>query len=579
MMKPEQAKLAAEEFLCKQDLRRRIEKHFYIRLKEKGGVRLLEQLTPAQLKLLALYLWCKKNGKPVRIIILKARKEGISTLIEILMLIEAMDLKIEGIVLAHDKRTAAHIFRISKLAFDKYDLSKPVVSGSRIREMVFGEDGHDGYLVVETANNVQAGTGVTPQFIHASEPPKWAKGSETATALLQSTGDGPETSVFLEGTAYGEEELFKPIWEEAEEHCKVSWTLTSDGMEPTIEVNRPFEWNGYIPLFISWMEEPSYKREFDTIDDKKRFEGILDKEEHLLLKRGTTLEQLNWRRFTIKNKCQNRLEIFKQEYPSTPQEAFITSGRPKLNVAILDRMVAENGVVGRLEPQSEWQTGKLKFIKDVNELFTVFHYPEINHNYIIGCDVAEGIQPEGAKDPDESVFIVFDLTAGCRQAATFAGRVSETMLVEPLARTGIWYNHAFINVDNSSTGKHVAIKLAEIYRKDRLYWGQPGSGVPGFRTHVGNRHLLVSTLSQFVEDEAITLTDRRTISQCKSLVTSAHGKVQAAPGKHDDHPAAIWFALIAIPKYPRSRIEPNPQIDFFPSPLQRRVERDRVSGY
>src|SRR5207253_10293153 len=39
------------------------------------------------------------------------------------------------------------------------------------------------------------------------------------------------------------------------------------------------------------------------------------------------LEQLNWRRWTILNKCEARLDVFHQEYPSTPEQAFLTTGR------------------------------------------------------------------------------------------------------------------------------------------------------------------------------------------------------------------------------------------------------------
>ena len=46
-----------------------------------------------------------------------------------------------------------------------------------------------------------------------------------------------------------------------------------------------------------------------------------------------TPEQMNWRKYTINNKCQGDVELFMQEYPSTPEEAFIASGRPVFNTA------------------------------------------------------------------------------------------------------------------------------------------------------------------------------------------------------------------------------------------------------
>jgi hypothetical protein len=52
-------------------------------------------------------------------------------------------------------------------------------------------------------------------------------------------------------------------------------------------------------------------------------------------KNALTWEQLNWRRYTVANKCQGDEELFMQEYPSTPEEAFISSGRPKFNIPAL----------------------------------------------------------------------------------------------------------------------------------------------------------------------------------------------------------------------------------------------------
>ena len=40
-----------------------------------------------------------------------------------------------------------------------------------------------------------------------------------------------------------------------------------------------------------------------------------------------TLENLNWRRQCIRTQCQNDLNKFHQEFPSTAREAFVSTGR------------------------------------------------------------------------------------------------------------------------------------------------------------------------------------------------------------------------------------------------------------
>ena len=71
---------AAEENLCRADWHRWLTKHFIIKDKS-GNVRPMSPLKQSQLKLLKLYEWCREQNQPVRIIVLKERKTGISTLI------------------------------------------------------------------------------------------------------------------------------------------------------------------------------------------------------------------------------------------------------------------------------------------------------------------------------------------------------------------------------------------------------------------------------------------------------------------------------------------------------------------
>ena len=42
-----------------------------------------------------------------------------------------------------------------------------------------------------------------------------------------------------------------------------------------------------------------------------------------------------WRRWAIKNKCQGDGDLFKQEYPATPLEAFRHAGNPVFGAGIL----------------------------------------------------------------------------------------------------------------------------------------------------------------------------------------------------------------------------------------------------
>jgi hypothetical protein len=546
----EALKRAAEAELCKRDIKRHIEGHMTIKMKD-GVIRKLQKLTPAQVRLLNLYLWSKAKKLPVRVIILKARKQGLSTVVEAIMFIEALEREIDCIVIAHDKFTAQYIFRMTKLMYDGYDLEKPAFGGDKKKEMDFGDD-HHGYLVVETANNVQAGTGITPQFIHGSEISKWAKGSETAISLFQSIGDDAGTTVILESTANGYDSLFKPYWDNAWANCKITWT---DELEPIVDIVGKDDWNGYLPLFIPWFEDPRYTRQFDTKVEKEAF-ILTTYEEWLVETFHVTNEQLLWRRWTINNKCQGNWrdprtwQVFQQEYPATPREAFISSGRPRFNSYLLDQMRTEPPMYGYLYRKQTWNRN-IVFEREESAPLKIFRLPKSGRHYVLGCDTAEGRIPEGSRDSDSSVIQVLDAETGVQQAV-FRAQISEDEIVEPLLLLGEWYNWGYINVENNSTGKHTALRLLDEYPKHRLYFTDGRrQTVPGWRTHAGNRNLLISTMDKAISEGTVEILDEDTIDECVSFVYKDNrGRVEAEVGKHDDLVMALGLALVALPKYP-----------------------------
>ena len=110
--------------------------------------------------------------------------------------------------------------------------------------------------------------------------------------------------------------------------------------------------NEFIPIFLAWFTDPTYTRSFRSEAEKNEFIKQVDQtytdtsgkevrtyEYNLKVKNSLTYEQLNWRRWTIKNKCGGDEELFMQEYPSTPEEAFISSGRPKFNISSLKKSI------------------------------------------------------------------------------------------------------------------------------------------------------------------------------------------------------------------------------------------------
>ena len=170
-----------------------------------------------------------------------------------------------------------------------------------------------------------------------------------------------------------------------------------------VEVLDPQHWNGYVPLFIPWFEDPQYSREFDTREEYTWFEESLDDEEKKRMALyELTLEQANAYRWLLKSECRGDAETRFQEYPSSPEEAFIHSGRPRFAISILNLMPVSDGRVGSILPVGR-MSRELRFEDDSGGDHELWQRPVLGHEYVIGVDTAEGKIPEGSKKPDASV--------------------------------------------------------------------------------------------------------------------------------------------------------------------------------
>jgi len=544
---------AAELKLCEKDWQRWLTQHFTIKDKA-GKVRLMSPLKQSQSKLLKLYSWCQKNNQPVRIIVLKARKTGISTLIEALMFIEVVSAQKEALVVAHDRPTSEYIFGIASRFYDYYDLRKPNKAQSSIRKMSFKKV--EGQISVETANNQNSARGTSPQYLHLSECAFWHRGSDTAVSLFQSIGDGPESSVILESTANGFDSLFHKYWNNADKYCNIGWTEKDGELEPDIEISNWDEWNGYYPFFISWWDEPEYTREFRSDEDRERFAQTLTEYEQLLIDRyKVNLNQLNWYRWILKDKCQGDIKIRRQEYPSTPEEAFVSSGRPYLDHDALDLQPLEDGRKGYLIADERWAQS-LRFIHSSTEPLTIFRDPIPGHRYAIGIDTAEGILPQGSKDPDRSVACVLDIEE-CRQVAVLSGWISEEPFAEMVALLGKYYNIAFLVPEVSGYGTHVCIHLGNNYDRGKLFHrtdfltDRPKrSRQIGWRTTMASRPLLLGDLKTAISERSVTIHAKETLEELKRLEYSSRGKVEGAGSSHDDHVFALALSLQGLKSFP-----------------------------
>jgi hypothetical protein len=448
----------------------------------------------------------RETGR-VRIILLKARQQGLSTFasgFNYWWLSQHAASK--GIVVAHVAESTKALFDMYRRIHSECpDMLKPSTRYSSRRELVF--DKLDTALTVATAGGDGIARGETITHAHLSELAFWpnATANENLNAVLQAIPNTAGTSIIIESTANGMTGPYYEMWQGA-----VSGA------------------NGYHAFFSPWFESDEY-REPAPADME-----LSPEEEDLKKKFDLDNDQLYWRRRKI---AQNGRDLFMQEYPATPDEAFLASGRPVFVPEQLHDMIREAPPVLRklaLEG-GEWHEhprGELTVYRD--------HDPA--ETYYIGADIGMGI-----KGGDYSVAQILD--GQKRQVAVWRGLVHPDYFADVLYALGNFYNEAIIAPENNNHGLLTAIRLG----RDLAYpyvWTDVSEGklndqdsiTIGFRTTVKTKPLIIDRLRAALREGEMKLYDKTTLREMLSFVVTESGKMEAESGCHDDTVMALAIA-------------------------------------
>ena len=245
----------------------------------------------AQLMLFAKMLEQAAAGLPIRGVVLKARKPGISTFVQSLMFFLSATYENQvASMLAHEAKATDEIFHIAKLIAKEYPLGKGYAIA---REIQF--DAVNSRYYCHTAGGKSAGAGGTPSQLHLSERALWTLNAvENDYTAINAVPYVPETIIIYESTARGRD----PFWNKYEAAARGE--------------------SEYFGLFIPWFVNPDFRMDVGGMLDRESEEVAL----HRLANREYGIElsdaQLAWRRFKI---AELTPAIFRQEYPATAEEA------------------------------------------------------------------------------------------------------------------------------------------------------------------------------------------------------------------------------------------------------------------
>jgi hypothetical protein len=566
---------------------------------------------PAQQKVAAAVAAQRDAGLPVRVNVGKSRKTGVSTAVQGIGL---QDLLLtdnrRGLVVAHLKDSAAELFEIASTMYanlpDDPQLKPPLayVQNSADRKMFWwgsraainrGEKdrGRNSRLNIDTAQEVQGGRGKTVHFLHCSEIAFW-QDARKALALLNAVPDVPGTVIICESTAQGFN-FWKDHWDRAER---------GEGR--------------FVNVFISWLEDPQCAAPFTSEEARARFiesigvasvtvpKKVAAEEPYLFEKMGATPEQLYWRRLTISDKANGDVDWFHQEYPATPEQMFVGSGkhvfpvqlqRSALDAAEFWAPRAEEGVFIASGHTTRWMpngtvevpTGAIwvpreKTGFDAEHPFWRLWLPRENeeavaaprdHQYVEVVDPAGTNDTVSGADPDSWAIQVIDHHS-LEQIAAWHGRLDPDQITEQAFLAYLFFNEALTGVEvTGGWGNAIVEDLSKryghrrLFRRQKLLYAKDQSAESTSQTTLGwqtNRqtkpHLLAGT-TELLREETHGMRDRATALQLTTFVWNGEdGKSKTAGADvqaHDDLLMA-WMIAQQIAGLVRPRPKQKPRV-------------------
>ena len=504
-------------------------------------------LNPSQRKVHAALKAQQDKNRPMRCAVLKARRQGISTYFDNLLACHGIGRSgTNAMIVTHDFKSSKELFKNPKtLLNDSLDGQKPLKSvlnlqGQTQHKITFPHTDGDSYLTIATAGNVEGGRGMSLTDLHCSEA-AFYPGSGTFAALLPTVPRAEDTIIGVETTANGRTGIGAVFFE--------FWNACVRGDTE------------FTAIFLSWLIDPTCVDYDHPVPDAPK-----DDDERLLMVEGinidghlvkATSQQIAWRRMTIDSPaCRGYVEIFDQEFPVTPDVAFISTGEPAFTRE--EMSVARNSLLPshRVEIAGEVSGDSRHIYCKPNDVSPVLQWepPVKDHRYYFGVDAARG-KDEG----DFAAIVGIDGDTG-NQVLRYAQRVDPEYLARLCNYIGLYYNRGMLCIElTGNLGLWCQSRLRDYFHYPNLYkWRgtrddkiAPGyssgkrGGTYGWETTYRSRERLLITFRESIIHRMCVVRDEEVVRQMDVATRKdAWERWEIAFG-HDDVLMAFMLANIA----------------------------------
>lgn len=482
-------------------------------------------------------------------VILKGRQQGFTSLITAIQLSFMICREnFNGLTLADVSSKTIKLFEEKgKQVYERIsdERFKPKKVRDNLNMLSFAQPNCSWHVGVATADVAR---GETLSFLHCSEVATFqCLVADMQAGAIQSVI--PEGAIIYESTANGYNQ-FKDLWDKPSNIC----------------------------CFFEWWKTAEYRSDnLETLDELPD-DWIRDRVKWLREVKLLSEEQIAWYVDTYKSLVNP--ELIKQEYPCTPEEAFLASGSCIFDIDKITQRMAElretqkdrigyfsykkkNKVIDGEIQIDMFEISDIRWIDDPTGYIRLHKQPKCKISRInretAKTEIVEMPVEEARRGNFEIVgycpYAVGGDTAGdgsdfftgkaidcisCEEAATLEiCKIDEDLYSDQMYCLGWYYNDALIalevNFSYSPTKNLVRCQYPNLYVRRSVEETEQKQQVKyGFRTDPSTRPVIISEFQKKFRENPRIINDIATLSQMMVFVRNEDGRAEAAAGQHDD---------------------------------------------
>lgn len=318
--------------------------------------------------------------------------------------------------------------------------------------------------------------------------------------------------------------------------------------------------NGWVKVFAGWYEFEENVKPVTAAISAKIKATLTPREANGRLRYGWTDEQIAWRRATMNSECSGSEDTFDEFYPEDEVTCFLSSGRPRFNVAAVRRLemaathhAPEVGSLVEIGESVEFQLDPSGFGS-----FHIWERPQVGCSYIVWCDPMTGEDQAESGDPDRHSIGVLRTEYSTAGGATYKDAVvarvrppftgTTQLTADYITLLSEYYGGALVVLE-VNMGLHVLERLKD-------------AGVPLYKRQVvdpfdretqhfmlgwklkdrDQRRDVIDSLALAFHNGTLDVFCPHILAECKNFVWSKNGREEARSGCHDDDVLGLAMA-------------------------------------